>query len=137
MYLLYLVNFEYIPNHEDTGSSPGRVKSEIFLHLGLWRKTNMADATLEARDVKGTRNPTRNSCTSFERTRASRRELSLVSRFAQAVMVWFVCRFGVTYFLVTTRSRHPIKTSCQDAQKLFQDTSTSYQDTLSRHLRAD
>ena len=47
-----------------------------------------------------------------------------------------VCRFAVTYFLVT-RSRHPIKTSCQDAQKLFQDTSASYQDTLSRHLRAD
>ena len=50
----------------------------------------MADATLETRGVKGTGNVTRNSFESFERTRASRRELSSVSRSARDVMVWFV-----------------------------------------------
>ena len=50
----------------------------------------MADATLETRGVKDAENATRNSFTSFERTRASRRKLSPDSRSARDIMVCFV-----------------------------------------------
>ena len=52
----------------------------------------MADATLETRGVKDTENVARNSFTSFERTRASRRKPSPDSRSARdvCIMVWFV-----------------------------------------------
>ena len=103
----------------------------------------MADATLETRGAKDIGNATRNSFTSFERTSASRRELSSVSRLAWDVMVYDKCvsHFKtVSHALKTpyqdvmsrhsyTLPRHPIKTSCQDTQ-------TRFQDTLSRYPRA-
>ena len=96
----------------------------------------MADATLETRGAKDIGNAARNSFTSFERTSASRRELSSVSRLAWDVMVYDKCvsHFKtVSHALKTpyqdvmsrhsdTLPRHPIKTSCQDTQTRFQDT---------------
>ena len=112
MYLLNLVDYVYISNDQATGSSPGGRAFQNFSSFGIVVKTNMADATLETRGVKGTGNVTRNSFTSFERTRTSRRKPSSVSRSARDVMVWFVhthhaigeksFQLGASYELVTT-----------------------------------
>ena len=59
MYLLNLVDYVYISNDQATGSSPGGRAFQNFSSFGIVVKTNMADATLETRGVKGTGNVTR------------------------------------------------------------------------------
>ena len=88
--LLDLVDYTYIPNEGDHRFKSRRCQNWNFSSFRMVTKTNMADATLDTRGVKDTGNITRNSFTSFERTRASRRKPSPDLRSARDVMVWFV-----------------------------------------------